>query len=473
MRSLRGTLLVGIGAGTTAVFLAAGVLLYFVLERALRSEFDESLASSARALAALCEVSDEGVEFEPGRAPLPNFGAGIDAEFFQIWLPDGRVLARSASLAGDSLTRPPSADPQPRFSSAPLPDGRPGRAVTLSFTPRPDDDEPPAAQPLQLALVVARGTRSFTHAVATVRNGLLAVGASAIVLAIAICAAVVDRALRPVDRLGRQIAALDAAALHQRVDADGIPAEFEPIAARLNHLLARVEAAFERERRFTGDVAHELRTPLAGLRARLELTLSRSRNPEAYQRALEECLRIDLHLQRMVESLLLLARADADQLQPRASRFSLAALIRDGWAPLAARAAARRLSVDLDVDAAPEIEADRELVALVVQNLLENAVQYADEGGRLRILCGSDALYAQVEVSNTGATLAPQDVERVFDRFWRGAAGTATAADGHCGLGLALCRAVIERLGGSISATLAPKAVFVASIAIPRASAPV
>ncbi|MCG3127728.1 MAG: Adaptive-response sensory-kinase SasA [Phycisphaerae bacterium] len=444
MRSLRAQLVTAIGLGTSAVLIVSGVGAYFVLSHVLRAEFDAALVAQSGALAALVEQDEDGVSFELHESSRPADSGESVAEWYQLWRSDGSVLARSAALRQRDLPLPADASERATFSDGTLPDGRRARRVTRVFLPRQEGSGDPA-QPVTLA--VARETASLDATLARVRDGLIVVGVVANGVSLLIAAWCVRRGLRPVRELGARIADIPGDDLSSRVDVPSIPAELSPVVSRLNELLARVQAAFERERRFTGDVAHELRTPLAGLRARLELALARQRSAGEYREALVLSLRIGVDMQRTAESLLQLARADANQLEVESEALNLCTLVRECWSALDDRVRERQLSVEWSLRDAT-VQSDRALLRLVIQNLLDNAVSHSDAKGRVRIAIEPGDGQAELEITNTGNTIPPEQLERVFDRFWR---GNGDAGEGrHCGLGLPLCKAIIDRLGGRI-----------------------
>jgi heavy metal sensor kinase len=462
MRSLRAQLLIGLPLGTIPVLVVAGVLLDAVIAKTLWGAFDAALAGRARDLTALAEESEDGLEFESPEPPARSARAGVPDEYYQLWRRDGSVLARSQAADGEDLEFISGEPETPVYRGVKLPDGRAGRAVGTTFVPRQEfESGAPTGDRARATLVVARPVDALLGTLARVRAALVGVGCGAVLASSGILAWVVRRRLRPVDRLSTSISAVAADDLAARIDAPDVPTELRPVVDRVNDLLARLEAAFRRERQFTGDVAHELRTPLAGIRAKIELALSRARPAEAYRAALRDCLEIHGQMQRLVEYLLKLARADAGQLEVRRAPVDVAELTRECWAPLEGRAAERGLHVAWRFDGPLMIETDAELLKLVVRNILENAVAYADANGRIEIAArrAGDALTHIV--TNTGSRLAAGQAARVFDRFWRGeSVDRSTDAERHCGLGLPLCKAVIEQLGGSIEAASAADGMF-------------
>lgn len=456
--------------GTTLVLVAAGAWLDALIRRALWAEFDEALTTKASSLAMLVEQTDEGLEFEvsptepaPAAAPVRDVAP---TEYYQLWGDDGACIARSPSLGEANLDRPRSVMDAALLVHGPLPDGGPGLIIAMTFTPRRDDELPDTMPSVTVSLVVARSVAALDSTLARLRGVLALVGVVTVVLLGVVENGVIRRGFAPVMHVSSRIARISPNDLTARVDPTGTPRELAPIIERLNELLSRLEAAFQRERRFSGDVAHELRTPLAALRATLELALSRPRSPEAHEQSLTASLSVALQMQRMVENLLHLVRAEARQLDVRRQFVGVDDLVRQCWAPLAARAAKRRLHVDWQLGESGAIETDRDLLELVIQNLLDNAVGYTNEDGRIIVTTARDGAMHMMEVANTGCAISASSADRVFERFWRGDA-TCPSAEGHSGLGLALCKTVVEQLGGSISARIDDTGLFAMTLRLP------
>ena len=203
-----------------------------------------------------------------------------------------------------------------------MPHGGRARAVQFDFTPAFDDedDEEPAwpvtPPPERLKVVLARSTADIDSFLAGLRFLLLAGGLVTILATSGVLWIIIRRSLIPVDRLARRLSELDAGDLTRRFEAGGVPAEITPVVDRLNEMLARLETSFDREREFSADVAHELRTPLAGMRSTLEVALSRSREPAVYREAIADVLKIAGDMQGMVEKLLCLARLESGSYNP-------------------------------------------------------------------------------------------------------------------------------------------------------------
>lgn len=467
IRSLRNRLLVGGLATTLVVFGAAGAGLYALLRGALIGEFDATLDAQAMALASMVERSRDGFHFDADANPFATADHDARPDYFLITDASGNPIAASPSLR----TRPWPMNPAAAGSARPahafveMPGDRRGRTVRFTFTPRSEDDAP-ATPSATATIAVARDATALRHRLNHLAWIVAGVFAAAIALSGAGAALVVHRGLRPLGTLADRIRDLGAADLSERVELRGAPSEMIPIVTRLNVLLGDLESTLARERAFTADVAHELRTPLAGLLATLQVTRSRRREPAEYQTALQRCQTIAEAMIGMVETLLLLARADAHQLAPQTTRLDLAVAAGAAWANHAPDADARDIDARLDLPANATVRTDPKLLDLLLRNLMDNAVTYCDPGGRITLVVTTADDGARFSIANTGSAIDAADVPRVTDRFWRFDA--ARGAAGHHGLGLALCRRLADVLAIAMTIRSERGGQFVVELAFAR-----
>jgi two-component system heavy metal sensor histidine kinase CusS len=219
-------------------------------------------------------------------------------------------------------------------------------------------------------------------------------------------------------------------------------------------MLARIDDAFARQRRFTGDAAHELRTPLSLMRSQIDLALARPRSAATYREAL---LGLDADVSRMtglVGALLTLARADAGKLSAERSVFDLAAtvdLIREQYAQQAEDSG---VALRSDVAPTPAV-ADEDLLVQLLINLVANALAHTPAGGSVTIGCRPQGDEVNLWVADSGEGIAPEHLPHVCERFYRVDAGRARH-QGGTGLGLAICQAIAEAHGGRLVIPSAP-----------------
>jgi signal transduction histidine kinase len=460
-RSLRFRLTVSTVGVLAVVMVALLLVLQAVFARALRQQFDGRLLGDAAAVAGMAE--DGGAEGQGAfeYESLPEFESADRPAYFEAWLDDGRVLARSPSLGARDLPRSPGRAAAPTLADVVLPDARAGRAVQLrqplrfedaSPSASPSSGPPPRVSPRFVTVVVARGSEEVTQTLTSLRHWLLALALAGLAGASVAALLAVSRGLRPARVLAAQLADLDVTHLDGALSADDLPEELTPIVAKMNQLLARLRRSFERERRFTADVSHELRTPLAALRTTFEVTLTRDRTATEYRDAIQRATPVVLQMQQLCENLLALSRLDAGAAAVARHRVvDLHALVRDCWRLFADSARQRDLTFENQLAGGPPIATDPEQMHVIVSNLLSNAAAYTATGGTIRVGPGpGETGDVVLEVGNTGPPIAEAALPHIFERFFR---GDPTRSDGiHGGIGLALVRSISETLGLTVTA---------------------
>ena len=468
--SLRARLVLGTTFATLIVYTLAALLLYGLIRLSLLAEFDQALSAKAHALVALIETTDHGVKLdvEPNQFGPPEPGDG-----FILRNADGTPLAHSESFNTPTL---PALASQPlgheTFGFARTPGHHPVRFVTLQFVPKSEDEDHAApALTTPLTLLVTRNAQTLDHKLHQLAWLLAGVFALTTLITAAIMVGVIRQGLRPLGILAQRIAGLAETDLATRINLSDAPQEMQPVVQRLNELLARLEASFARERSFTADVAHELRTPLAGLTTALQVCASQPRAPEDYQRVMAQCLKVSNSMRLMVENLLTLARADARQLRPVSQPIHLETLLKDTWSEYAPRAAAKHLEISWSLAPETSLSTDPGLLTVVLRNLFDNALTYANDAGSVHVETRSDAHGLALRISNTGSLVDVQDAPKVFDRFWRSDAARTPSGD-HCGLGLALCQRIALLLGGTIDATTITSGLFTITLRFPPTLSP-
>lgn len=432
IRSLLGVIVVLGGMGTLSMYLAARMGAY--------EQFDAASRARAIAIASLTEALPDGsILVAVSDAQLSGFGPTNPRRYFEIWDAAGHPRARSASLGQRDLPAVPKLTERPTLFPFRLPTGAMGRAVGLQFVPKG------ATQPYRL--VVASTVAGLNGDLNHVLQFAAICGLVLLAATVWIVPRVLRRGLEPLARLGEQAARIDSRSLATRFPVGELPEELQAIAGRLNGLLARIERSFERERRFSSDLAHELRTPLAELRSAAECALKwpESRHPEFDRETLE----IAGSMEGMVARMLALARSDQGELEPQREPVVLANLVRDRWEHLAGRAQERGLRGEFAL-APGSIAADPVMLGSIVDNLLENAVDYGAPGV---IVIVADPLSPEIlRVSNQVTDFTPDDLPRLFERFWRKEASRTGGR--HVGLGLSLARAFAEAMGGRLEARM-------------------
>jgi len=297
---------------------------------------------------------------------------------------------------------------------------------------------------------------------------VLSLGAAATLSLGAALLLIVRRTLAPVDTLARQIESLNETGLHRLPMSGTLPNELRPVVSGLNDLLDKLSAAFERERHFTADVAHELRTPLAGLLATLEVCRSRPRDATDYQAAIDKSLTMLYQMEALVERLLFLARAEGGQIVARQDPVDLAALALECWSRRESTAALRKIALSIEQPESLQALADAQLLEVVFNNLFDNALCYAAPDSPLRLRVSSANASLRLTLSNPGHALSLAELPNIFQRFWR--KDPARGQSGiHAGIGLGLCRRLLELQRGTLAVRLEGN-TFVVAMDLPAAA---
>ena len=281
---------------------------------------------------------------------------------------------------------------------------------------------------------------AFTDAM---RRALVAATVIAVVTAAVVSLAVAARIARPVARLADASRRIAAGHYAERVETDE-PGELADLASSFNEMAASLEATERRRLQLVGDVAHELRTPLATLDGYLEGLEDGvvSPTPQTWHLLRAETAR----LTRMVNELAELWRAEAHQLPLHTEDLDAAELAREVAARFAPQAAARGIAIAAPVAGVP-VRADRDRLAQIVSNYLSNALRHAPDGSTIEVAAGATADVGRVSVTDHGPGLEADQLEAVFERFYR-VDGARTRADGGAGIGLAIVRALANAMGG-------------------------
>jgi signal transduction histidine kinase len=312
---------------------------------------------------------------------------------------------------------------------------------------------------LPLGAVLLSGAAMFHMGADVV---ILAVAAASSTVALA-AAFLVGRSITvPVERLRATSGALARGDLAARAPEQG-PTEVAELGAAFNVMATRLEELFDARRELVAWASHDLRTPLAAIRAIVEAIEDGVAAPEHYTQALGEQTRT---LSTLVDDLFELARIDAGVLTLELKEVSLAGLVDSCVRGLEVEAGRRNVRLETRVDGAPPVRCAPDKVERVLLNLLTNALRHTPADGSIAVLVEPASDHVRVSVEDSGDGIAPEALRRVFDRFWR--ADPARAA-GSSGLGLAIARGLIEAHGGRIWAENRPSGGARVSFTLPAA----
>jgi heavy metal sensor kinase len=436
---------VGVSAIVLAIYIAGavGLLIWQLTSETYHAEIQD--VETAEGL--LYFTTDGKVAMQEDYHNHPAHRLLFD-RLMEVLTPEGTVLYRNEKLQGRDLGGTPSPDEglsnyDQRILR--LVDGT--QVLAISHVHAID------GKPLLIRL--AYGTNPLVERVAEFL-GLLLLALPIAVVASAIAAyRVAGKALNPLEQMARQTEQITASHLDERVQVENPDDELGHMARVLNGLLERLQQSFENIERFTSDVSHELRTPLASIRSVGEVGLEREHSAKRYRDIIGSMLEEVARLTHLVDTLLIMSRADAGQIELHRTAFLLFDLAREVTNLVSVVADEKQQNISLEGDDTVTVIADRMLLRQAILNILDNAVKYAPAQTMIRICLNgnfrtsANGRIAELSIENEGPAISDEDRTRIFDRFYR-AAVTRSHNAGGIGLGLAIAKWAVEANGGEI-----------------------
>jgi two-component system, OmpR family, sensor kinase len=258
------------------------------------------------------------------------------------------------------------------------------------------------------------------------------------------------RAIEPIERMSRTAQRVSGNSLSERIELAGFDSELAGLGASLNTMLDRLGHSFEQQRQFTADASHEFRTPLSVILASSELALSKPRSPEEYREHLGKCQRAAIRMQELGDSMLTLARLDANPMLDL-QNVNVAALLEEAIDSI--RPLLERNSLQLESDLQPcELQGNRSMLRQSIDNLLANAIKYNQPNGQVAVRCKQVGQSIEIEIADSGIGIPADAIPKLFDRFFR-VEESRSRIVGGTGLGLSIVKQIIVCHSGSISVT--------------------
>jgi heavy metal sensor kinase len=440
-----------ISAYGVSVYVRAGEL----AERATR----QNLKLRADTLSGILELSPEGIELDLPPELIAEYDRPGSGAFFVYWAPGDIAFTKSMSLGEEKLPEPPpwrEGGAEYREIEA-GPGGNPCAILDVAFLARVESEEegeerawtPPAGEARHFRLQVGLDIRERNERLAGLGLFLCLAGGAALLLTLGGGLLLARRLLRPVRRMTEEAARLTPEDSERRLGPDTVVAELNELAQTLNSALDRLGAALERQRRFTADASHQLRTPVSALLGNTELLLRRPRTPEEYRAGLERQKRVAERLRDVTEELLLLARADAGGEGVEKQTVVLAEVVASVCEEARALAEAAGVEIRCATDPTITVHGNPGYLVQMGANLLSNAIKFSPPKGRVDVTLGANGKRVFLSVTDQGPGIPPEARKAVFERFFRVHEGKDTREG--TGLGLAIAAWIARLHGGEIT----------------------
>jgi two-component system, OmpR family, heavy metal sensor histidine kinase CusS len=430
------------------ILLAATIALYLILESSLAHAQDQFLTEKVAVLRAMMRER-------------PDQTWQLNEEIEETYAPRqySRVFARVLDEAGKVVIESPQMSPSIPQSvfPAPTPFGQEPRfgVMVTNASGLPLRAMSAVAQlgndPLQRRTIqVALDTQLTRELLAGYRRTLLFVLGVGL-LGCGVTGYFIGRAgLQPLRDIANTIQRIRSSNLDERIETTRLPPELLTLAMSFNTMLERLQESFDRLKRFSADIAHELRTPVNNMRIEAEVALGKARTLNEYQETLCSCLEECGRLSRIIDGMLFIARAENPRTQVQRELIDVGAELERVREYYEAPAAEAGVDLTVSCDDGTRAMLDRILFQRAVGNLLANAIRYTPRSGSVRMIARRDNGELEVDVVDTGTGIDPSDLALIFDRFYRADRARATSS-GNAGLGLAIVKSIVLMHGGTIS----------------------
>ncbi len=425
-----------------ALILAASAFLYRALSNGLEHEDDILLSQNLQSLSAYMHMSPNDLDdLQKFVGEKPKWYRTVS--FWTRVLDEGRILTETPGMSQSiPLHLVTAGSPNVQNLTVRSPLEQPFRVLsTKAFWPgyiHPNVD-------VQMAMDMSPDEKILKR---FRKKLLITLGFS--LLACALMGYwIAQRGIRPVKKMAGTAARIGSSTLYERLEKSGLPSELSDLAATFNDMLDRLENSFVRLSRFSSDIAHELRTPLQNLQGEAEVILSKERNPDEYREILGSSLEEYQRLSTLIDRLLFLARAENPQTQIQREELDLKkelGLLQDFYGLSAGES-----GIALRVEAPDGLRADldRSLFQRAVGNLVENALKHTPAGGTVLLKTSAGNGNVRVDVTDTGKGIAPDQVSRLFDRFYR-VDPSRSPSSGGFGLGLSIVKSIMDLHAGTV-----------------------
>jgi two-component system, OmpR family, sensor kinase len=476
-------------AALFVVLAGFSVPLYLLAGAHFQRDTDEWLTLGLDSLLGSVSVDSDEVEWRPGARPtILGEHPQDDPVRWAVYDDRGRVVDRCWELGPDDLSRIGAMAPDVGHVHARFIDskGEVWRLVVRRVSAGNVSDEESehsrggASDPAAMArsrrapsMVLAAGT-SAAPTEAGLRNvarTLLGVSIGIWLLAMVVGRWLVRGALRPVTRMAEAAGSMTAADRDHRLPIPGTGDELDALAGSFNGLLERLHEEVGRQKRFTGDASHQLRTPLTALLGQVEVALRRDRPAEDYRRTLADVHEEAVRLRQIVDSLLFLARAESEAGRPDLQPLEIAPFVCAHLGNWSDHDRAGDLHVDLEPGRNAWVHAHPPLLGQLLDNLLDNAAKYSAPGTPIEVRVWRAGDHVALAVRDHGMGLSAEDPAHLFEPFYRSAEARRRGYPG-VGLGLAVVRRIAAAFGGTIEVQSEPGRGSTFTLRLPVASDP-
>lgn len=432
--SIKTRLFIWLISSFAVILTTLGFFLYNRLDSIVRDMVDHLLADKSEILKGLIHVEKGEVEFEISEVTAGDYSVKNSGHYFEVIDGSGISLVKSKSLCGSTLSSVNTTG----FFNTKGPGGEPIRLLVEELN----------VGDKRLLIYVAEGIKAELNLLRSFRTFLLFTFPVTI-LFLGIGSVVITwSSLKPLSSFSQQIGRITEKRLHDRVDSQGVEAELKGLASSFNETMDRLEKAFQAQRDFLSDASHELRTPVSVIKTATDVTLRRERSIEEYREALGTVKASAERMGGLIDRLLRLSRFDAEQAGPKRERVRLKDVLGTTLKAIYPLAEEKGMKIVMGKMEDLSVKGDRDQLSELFLSIIDNAIKYNREKGSVNISLTCSDKWAVVKVADSGIGIAPDVLNKVFDRFYR--ADMSRSEIPGTGLGLPIAKGIAESHGGRI-----------------------
>lgn len=432
-KSIKTRLFIWLIASFTVIMAVLGIFLYNRLDVIVMDSVDHLLSDKSEILKGLVHVEKREVEFEISEVTAGDYSIKNSGHYFELIDVTGGPLVKSKSLGNFTLTAIRVAG----IHTTTGPAGEPIRLLIEEFGVNNE----------RFLIYVAEGITADINLLRSFKLFLSIVFPLAILISGLGSIVIVWLSLRPLASFSSQIGRITEKRLHERVDAKLVDAELKALASSFNETMDRLEKAFQAQRDFLSDASHELRTPTSVIKSTVDVTLRRARPVEEYREALETIKTATERMGGLIDRLLRLSRLDAEA-GLKKEEVSLKDVLEITLTTISPLAQEREIKVNAEKIEEIVIAGDKEQLVELFLSILDNSIKYNRPNGSVTVSMARSGEWAVIKITDTGIGIAPDALDKVFDRFYR--ADLSRGEIPGTGLGLPIAKGIAESHGGRI-----------------------
>jgi two-component system, OmpR family, sensor kinase len=442
LRSIRVRLVLWYAALIAFTFLCLSVFIYIYLKRTLSSTLDQSVTNEVKWIVARLERQVARKESNQiVREDIFEHAAFYPTkEYVEIWDSTGNIFYRSPNLADDTLANHVNTSQNRTWLLATVTDFR-NHDIRIAVRTTPT-----------AIVMVAMPTETITTPLNYIFRILAWLGPVVIVIAVGVGLYLVKKSFVKINQVIETAKRISADRMHDRIPEHNVQDEVGKLISTFNEMISRLDLSFQQMKQFSADVSHELRTSLTVLRTQLESALESNLADDEMKEIVADCLDEALRMSTIVESLLLLARADAGQEAIPKKPVDLQILVRNVFEESVFLASAKSITVTLQQFDKAIVMGDEQRLRQMILNMIDNAIKYGHEHGRIQVGLTAQGGSAKITVFDDGIGIPENEIGRIFDRFYRVDRARSRGLGGS-GLGLSISRWIAEAHGGQITVT--------------------